>query len=107
MPDSDLLDLGNDEPIEKEGHETLLPSVQRSVLSTKSVVDMRLPDPPAAAATTAATTRDFPRGARTGDIIGDRYVIEGQLGRGGMGRVMRVRHSSLGKPFALKLIKTA
>ncbi len=108
MPDSDLLDLGGtDEPVEKEGHETMLPSVTRSVLSTKSIVDMRaivLPPEPVSTATTTAT---FPRGARSGDMIGGRYIIEGQLGRGGMGRVMRVRHQSLGKPFALKLIKTA
>jgi serine/threonine-protein kinase len=45
------------------------------------------------------------RGARQGDMIGGRYVVEGQLGRGGMGRVMRVRHQVLGKAFALKLIK--
>lgn len=46
-----------------------------------------------------------PRGARRGDVIGERYVVEGQIGRGGMGRVLRVRHTVLGKPFALKLIK--
>lgn len=45
------------------------------------------------------------RGARTGDVIGGRYICEGQLGRGGMGRVLRVRHQVLGKAFALKLIK--
>jgi hypothetical protein len=45
------------------------------------------------------------RGARQGDMIGGRYVVEGQVGRGGMGRVMRVRHQVLGKAFALKLIK--
>jgi eukaryotic-like serine/threonine-protein kinase len=44
-------------------------------------------------------------GAKTGDMIGSRYIVEGQLGRGGMGRVMRVRHHALGKAFALKLIK--
>jgi len=43
------------------------------------------------------------RGARRGDIIGDRYRVEGQIGRGGMGRVLQVRHASLGKAFALKL----
>jgi len=107
MPDSDLLDFGGDTPIEKEGHETLLPSVTRSVLSTKSLVDMRVADPPARGVSTQAKTADYPRGARSGDMIGGRYVVEGQLGRGGMGRVMRVRHASLGKPFALKLIKTA
>jgi tRNA A-37 threonylcarbamoyl transferase component Bud32 len=45
------------------------------------------------------------RGARTGDVVGGRYIVEGQLGRGGMGRVLRVRHQVLGKAFALKLIK--
>lgn len=45
------------------------------------------------------------RGARSGDIISDRYLVEGQIGRGGMGRVLRVRHQVLGKAFALKLIK--
>lgn len=46
-----------------------------------------------------------PRGARRGDMIGGRYVVDGQIGRGGMGRVLRVRHQVLGKAFALKLIK--
>src|SRR5690606_9927120 len=38
-------------------------------------------------------------------VIGGRYLVEGQIGRGGMGRVLQVRHQVLGKPFALKLIK--
>jgi eukaryotic-like serine/threonine-protein kinase len=46
-----------------------------------------------------------PRRARRGDVIGNRYVIEGQIGRGGMGRILRVRHQVLGKGFALKLIR--
>jgi serine/threonine protein kinase len=70
-------------PIEREGRETLLPSVTRSVLSGKPLA-----------------------GAKGGDVIGGRYIVEGQLGRGGMGRVMRVRHQALGKAFALKLIKS-
>ena len=44
-----------------------------------------------------------PRGARRGDVIGERYRVEGQIGRGGMGRVLQVRHCALGKAFALKL----
>ncbi|HTE55071.1 MAG TPA: serine/threonine-protein kinase [Kofleriaceae bacterium] len=43
--------------------------------------------------------------AKRGDIIGGRYLVEGQIGRGGMGRVLQVRHSVLGKLFALKLPK--
>jgi PAS domain-containing protein len=71
--------------------------------------------PPAAAADPAATTappaeaagpRRSRRGrARSGDLIAQRYVVEGTLGRGGMGRVLRVRHHALGKVFALKLIR--
>jgi serine/threonine protein kinase len=38
-------------------------------------------------------------------VIGGRYVVDGQIGRGGMGRVLRVRHAVLGKAFALKLPK--
>jgi eukaryotic-like serine/threonine-protein kinase len=90
------LDLG--EPALREGHETLLPSVTRSVRS------MRLDAPESV---TPAMPTEGPRGARSGDVIGGRYVVEGQLGRGGMGRVLRVRHSALGKPFALKVIKSA
>ena len=37
-------------------------------------------------------------------IIGSRYEVESQLGEGGQGRVYRVRHVELGKPFALKII---
>jgi tRNA A-37 threonylcarbamoyl transferase component Bud32 len=65
----------------------------------------------AAAASPADVTLETPlteqrtRTARTNDVIGGRYIVEGQLGRGGMGRVMRVRHQVLGKAFALKLIK--
>ena len=45
------------------------------------------------------------RGAVRGDVIGGRYLVEGQIGRGGMGRVLQVRHCVLGKLFALKLPK--
>jgi serine/threonine protein kinase len=40
-------------------------------------------------------------------IIGRRYEVESQLGEGGQGRVYRVRHVDLGKPFALKIISPA
>jgi serine/threonine-protein kinase len=121
MADSDL-DIG--EPVEREGHETLLPSVTRSVLSSKSSfvaselgADEVDPNPPlptplpsypeAPAPGAEAPPVTEVRGARTGDVVGNRYIVEGQLGRGGMGRVLRVRHSALGKAFALKLIKSA
>lgn len=40
-------------------------------------------------------------------VIGRRYEVESQLGEGGQGRVYRVRHLQLGKPFALKIISPA
>jgi eukaryotic-like serine/threonine-protein kinase len=121
-PASDL-DLDDGEPVEREGRETLLPSVTRSVLSTKSFIASEL-DSPATGSFISSLQHQSPqlqyddnaepvtlvgrqRGARAGDVVGGRYVVEGQLGRGGMGRVMKVRHSALGKPFALKLIKSA
>lgn len=111
-----------DEPV----HETLLPSLTLSVLGgvspTEDYGDTPLPpgftphllaaeqaevlrgDTPAADALIDTGARR-PRGAARGDVIGGRYVVEGQIGRGGMGRVLRVRHQALGKAFALKLIK--
>lgn len=114
--DSDV-DLG--EPVEREGRETLLPSVTRSVLGTKSYVASELAAEQAddtvrtpfveieRVTTNERATNERHRGARSGDVVGGRYVVEGQLGRGGMGRVLRVRHQALGKAFALKLIKSA
>ena len=40
-------------------------------------------------------------------VIADRYRVEKPIGEGGMGRVYKVRHTQLGKPFALKLMQTA
>jgi serine/threonine-protein kinase len=94
-PPADTIDADLDELVEREGHETLLPSVTRSVASRANITVPPL------------LGEDRPRGARGGDVIGGRYIVEGQLGRGGMGRVLRVRHAALGKPFALKVIKSA
>ena len=124
MPPASDIDLDDGEPVEREGRETLLPSVTRSVLSTKSFVAESLLETPATGSQVALGDHDDifdvpnasddlvtmvgrQRGARSGDMVGGRYVVEGQVGRGGMGRVLKVRHSALGKPFALKLIKSA
>ena len=95
-------------PEEREGHETLLPSIERSALSTKRASGDPLPLDPSGFQDVSETPATEARqaGARAGDVIGDRYIVEGQLGRGGMGRVMRVRHTALGKVFALKLIRS-
>jgi len=94
-PPSDTVDADLDDLVERDGHETLLPSVTRSLASRTGIT---VPPPLRA---------ERPRGARSGDVVGGKYIVEGQLGRGGMGRVMRVRHAALGKAFALKLIKSA
>ena len=39
-----------------------------------------------------------------GDVIGDRYLVRGPLGRGGEGRVFRVTDLKLGKDWAMKVI---
>lgn len=93
----------------RDGHETLLPSIARSALSTRfAAAQVRL-DPSGFQDVSETPARpraeNRPRRARAGDVVGDRYIVEGQLGRGGMGRVLRVRHAALGKVFALKLIK--
>ena len=83
------------------GHESLLPSVTRSVLSARSIAARDL-----ATEDGDDSWDGRQRGVRTGDVIGGRYIVEAQLGRGGMGRVLRVRHAALGKAFALKVIKS-
>ncbi|RMH37052.1 MAG: serine/threonine protein kinase [Deltaproteobacteria bacterium] len=90
--------------------ETLVPSLKLSVhaLATtgaRGVNPAEIAARAAAAAASPTTPARKLRGARVGDVVGDRYVVEGTLGRGGMGRVLRVRHQALGKAFALKLIK--
>lgn len=41
---------------------------------------------------------------KAGDVIDSKYQIEKLMGKGGMGRVFRVNHLTLGKTFALKVI---
>jgi len=111
----------SDSASSRDVHETLLPSVTLSVLGgvapavddggsgAHTAIRTPPPAPPPPDETPAELAADGefkPRTARAGDLVGGRYVIEGTLGRGGMGRVLRVRHQVLGKAFALKLIKT-
>ena len=41
-----------------------------------------------------------------GDVLDSKYVIEGLIGRGGMGAVYRARHVRLDSPRAIKLMRT-
>ena len=40
-----------------------------------------------------------------GTVLGERYRIEEVIGQGGMGTVYRAQHLTLGKPFAVKVLK--
>ncbi|HWO19982.1 MAG TPA: protein kinase [Kofleriaceae bacterium] len=102
-------------PLEREGRETILPSAARSVLSVRSSqapdrvrAPLLTPEPGDERSSTphgrTGSDRAIPR---PGDVIAGRYAVEGQLGRGGMGRVLRVLHQALGKSFALKIIRSS
>lgn len=54
---------------------------------------------------TAAPGWDPARDPLLGSVIDDRYAVEGVLGEGGMGTVYQVRHTSLGRSFALKVLR--
>jgi serine/threonine-protein kinase len=104
------------EPLEHEGRETLLPSAERSVLSavkiSYSARGLRGPLTPEPTGDPRSAERASHGGSersitRPGEVIAGRYAVEGQLARGGMGRVLRVRHQALGKSFALKIIRTS
>jgi len=43
--------------------------------------------------------------ALVGKVLGGRYIVEAVIGKGGMGTVLRVRHSTLGRKFALKVLR--
>ena len=55
--------------------------------------------------TLKASEFDASTDALLGKTIDARYSIEGVLGEGGMGKVYRVRHVALDRPFALKALR--
>ncbi len=46
----------------------------------------------------------YARGVQAGDIIGDRYVVERHIGRGGMGYVVAANHIGFGDAVAIKIL---
>lgn len=49
--------------------------------------------------------RDCPVDIRPGDVLAGRYLVEAELGRGGMGVVFAVRHIALDTGMALKVMR--
>jgi len=81
----------------------VLPSLGLDALGERSIESPEeRKRPPVSKTDSDAEGAEFRR-AGPGDMIGGRYVIDGQIGRGGMGRILRVRHIVLDKAFALKL----
>jgi serine/threonine-protein kinase len=50
------------------------------------------------------TVAHTPPPPQAGDLIAGKYRLESELGRGGMGAVYAVRHTSTGRRFAIKLL---
>jgi hypothetical protein len=71
---------------------------------TADMSTMQAPPTPAGAHVTAAAV---PRGdsLATGQVLGERYRVDGVVGRGGMGQVFRVTDQRTGRVLALKVLK--
>lgn len=62
------------------------------------------PSSPSPADAASASARIDARNLKTGQVLGHTYIIEEQIGRGGMGQVYRARHLELGSLHAIKVI---
>src|SRR5690242_16332584 len=69
-------------------------------LSAEEVARTLTPDEP----DTAVTLRPSPPREQAVPAFGERYLVLGELGRGGMGRVEEVLDTVLGRPVARKLL---
>jgi protein kinase-like protein len=61
------------------------------------------PQPAPGAEDSTAVSTD-PMAPLQGPLIGGRYRVVARIGQGGMGKVFKVNHATLGKTFALKII---
>jgi serine/threonine protein kinase len=77
------------------------PTVSNEKLENAESDNQTRPNPSFNFAATGSVISDEPQ---IGSQFAENYVIEGTLGSGGMGKVLRVRHTGLDRPFALKII---
>jgi len=111
------------DPIAGPGARPPAPAVPTPVAPAPAAPTLAIPAPAAPTLAAPATDSDAtkkkvtrqmvrsttpsPRPLERGAVIAKRYVIQGQLGAGGMGNVFEVRHLDLGKRFALKVLNPA
>ena len=74
--------------------------VERTITS----LDLSDDTPPETSRTPSSGPDTEPPPPDVGQVLGEKYLVRGFLGRGGMGVVLDVEHISLGKRFALKLL---
>jgi serine/threonine-protein kinase len=76
------------------------------VTPTGDLSTIEAPATPSAGATTpSAPTAGRGDSLAPGQVLGDRYRVEGVVGRGGMGQVFRVTDQQTGRALALKVLK--
>ncbi|HTM19110.1 MAG TPA: serine/threonine-protein kinase, partial [Kofleriaceae bacterium] len=86
-------------PARAPTHLPARPKVARPPLSAPPPT----PQPAPGAEDSTAVSTD-PMAPLQGPLIGGRYRVVARIGQGGMGKVFKVNHATLGKTFALKII---
>ncbi|MCI0635825.1 MAG: serine/threonine protein kinase, partial [Actinobacteria bacterium] len=81
-----------------------LASELRQMWSQLGVVDQALEADARQTARERTQVEDLLRDLAASKTFGERYAIEGEIGRGGMGAVLRALDKKLDRPLALKLI---
>ena len=76
----------------------------RELWSHVDLVDRTLEADARQTAAERARVQDLLRGLAASKEFGERYSVESEIGRGGMGTVLRVRDRKLDRPLAMKLI---
>jgi serine/threonine protein kinase len=88
----------------KEGQTLTISLPQLRAIQQDRTADTHLP-PPVSRRATPPPVPQVPASPPLNTVLAERYRLEERIGEGGMGRVYRVEHLSLGKSFALKLMR--